>query len=263
LALVVLPWGGLPFVAAYGVTSLFLAHGLYMAVFAVVLTFSLHVLPESTPLTRFSLRQLIKDHGAIYRSPRVAAAGMGWLFYTFCFVSVLTVMPPFLAPDYRAIVLGALPLASFVRSLACGRVSVALDVCGQRGCLGVWQQLCGDGLALGVSGRCVGVSGVGRYAGAHSGRKLCSCTAAKRHCRDTGAGQRCYGANGQSGKYIGHTGHRGGLVVVGICRVANFCRHRAGLGTLYPFGAGAVTQHLMFRLCSLFFVGESRVAHYV
>lgn len=120
VAFAVLTWGGLPLVAAYGVTSLFWAHGLYMAVFAVVLTFSLHVLPESTPLTRFSLRQLIKDHGAIYRSPRVAAAGMGWLFYTFCFVSVLTVMPPFLAPEYRAIVMGAMPLASIVCSMTLG-----------------------------------------------------------------------------------------------------------------------------------------------
>ncbi|MEP3945939.1 MFS transporter [Ascidiaceihabitans sp.] len=132
VAFAVLTWGGLPMVAAYGVTSLFWAHGLYMAVLAVILTFSLQVLPENTPITRFSLRQLIKDHVAIYRSPRVAAAGMGWLFYTFCFVSVLTVMPPFLAPEYRAIVMGAMPLASIVSSMTLGvyllRSMSAVDV---------------------------------------------------------------------------------------------------------------------------------------
>lgn len=120
VAFAVLTWLGLPFVAAWGVGALFWAHSLYMAAFAVILTYALQALPDTAPRDRFSMRRLIADHGVIYRSPRIAAAGLGWLFYTFCFVSVLTVMPPFIDAEVRALIMGAMPLASIVSSMTLG-----------------------------------------------------------------------------------------------------------------------------------------------
>ena len=45
---------------------------------------------------------------------------MGWLFYTFCFVSILTVLPPFLDPSVRGLVIGAMPLVSIAVSMTVG-----------------------------------------------------------------------------------------------------------------------------------------------
>ena len=120
VAFAVLAWGGLPLVAAYGVSALFAAHAIYMAVFAVILTFSLHALPSTETFPKLSVSNILRDHIAIYRSPHISAAGLGWLFYTFCFVSVLTVMPPFLDPSERAFVTGAMPLASIISSMTIG-----------------------------------------------------------------------------------------------------------------------------------------------
>ena len=120
VAFAVLAWGGLPLVAAYGVSSLFAAHAVYMAVFAVILTFSLQALPTSGTPEKLHITSILRDHIAIYRSPRISAVGLGWLFYTFCFVSVLTVMPSFIDPSERAFVTGAMPLASIVSSMTVG-----------------------------------------------------------------------------------------------------------------------------------------------
>ena len=120
VAFAILTWVGLPLVAAYGVSSLFLAHAVYMAVFAVILTFALADIPSLEAVTTISVKSIAKDHIAIYRSPRISAAALGWLFYTFCFVSVLTVLPPFLDPSQRAMVMGAMPLASIASSMTFG-----------------------------------------------------------------------------------------------------------------------------------------------
>ena len=120
VAFAVLAWGGLPLVAAYGVSSLFAAHAVYMAVFAVILTFSLQALPTSGTPEKLHITSILRDHIAIYRSPRISAAGLGWFFYTFCFVSVLTVMPSFIDPSERAFVTGAMPLASIASSMTVG-----------------------------------------------------------------------------------------------------------------------------------------------
>lgn len=120
VAFAVLAWGGLPLVATYGVSSLFQAHAIYMAVFAVILTFSLQALPTTETFPHLSITGILRDHIAIYRSPRISAAGLGWLFYTFCFVSVLTVMPSFIDPAERAFVTGAMPLASIISSMTIG-----------------------------------------------------------------------------------------------------------------------------------------------
>lgn len=120
VAFAILAWGGLPLVAAYGVPALFLAHALYMAVFAVILTMALPSVPSAQPVQKLTLGSILRDHLTIYKSPRISAAAFGWLFYTFCFVSVLTVLPPFLDPAQRVFVTGAMPLASIASSMVMG-----------------------------------------------------------------------------------------------------------------------------------------------
>ncbi|MEO1454946.1 MAG: MFS transporter, partial [Pseudomonadota bacterium] len=53
-------------------------------------------------------------------SPFVSAPAFGWLFYTLSFVSILTLLPPFLDPSIRAFVIGAMPLISIASSLLLG-----------------------------------------------------------------------------------------------------------------------------------------------
>ena len=114
---------GLPLVDAHGIRALFIAHSLWMAVFAIVLTLFLRPL-EIAPQGLLSLRGILADHLTIYRSPRMAAPGAGWLFYTFCFLAILTVLPPYIAPDWRAWVMGAMPLVSIATSMTLGVVAL-------------------------------------------------------------------------------------------------------------------------------------------
>lgn len=119
VAFAVLAWVGLPLVDRAGLPGLFLAHGLYLAGFALVLHRPLRGIVSATggPL---ALTSLLRRHLAIYRSPAVSAPAAGWLFYTFCFVAVLTVLPPFLDPEVRALVMGAMPLVSIACSMSLG-----------------------------------------------------------------------------------------------------------------------------------------------
>ncbi|MEO0402304.1 MAG: MFS transporter [Pseudomonadota bacterium] len=110
---------GLPLVDARGLPALFLAHAAWMAGFAVLLGVYLRPL-EGPAEGRFTLTGVIEDHLSIYRSPTIAAPGAGWLFYTFCFLSILTVLPPYIAPEWRAWVIGAMPLTSIVVSMTVG-----------------------------------------------------------------------------------------------------------------------------------------------
>ena len=110
---------GLPLVEARGVPALFIAHSVWMVVFAVVLTLFLRPLETSTK-GQLSLSGILTDHLTIYRSARIAAPGAGWLFYTFCFLAILTVLPPYIALEWRAWVMGAIPLVSIAVSMTLG-----------------------------------------------------------------------------------------------------------------------------------------------
>lgn len=131
VAFAVLAWVGRPLAIEQGISVLFLAHAIYMAAFALLLGARLKALPEETT-PDISFAQILRDHVAIYRSPFVAAPAVGWLFYTFCFVSILTVLPPYLAPEIRGLVMGAMPLASIAVSMTVGvallRVITAVGV---------------------------------------------------------------------------------------------------------------------------------------
>lgn len=120
VAYTALVWGGLPMVAALGLPSLFLVHGGWMGACALILSRKLRALEAPSPQSGASLRELIVGHAALYRSPFIAAPAIGWLFYTFCFLALLTLIPPYIDPAYRALVLGAMPLVSILVSMSLG-----------------------------------------------------------------------------------------------------------------------------------------------
>ena len=122
VAFAVLAWGGLPLVAWGGIPALLYAHALYLAGFAVFLSNRLKALSIDSPTVTLSLRQILRDHVKIYSSPATSAPGLGWLFYTFCFVSILTVLPPYIEASQRAFVMGAMPLMSIAVSMTLGVV---------------------------------------------------------------------------------------------------------------------------------------------
>ncbi|MBW4708566.1 MFS transporter [Roseobacter sp. YSTF-M11] len=132
VAFTVLAWAGLPLVAWLGIPALLAAHALYLVIFAIYLGRRLQALEIDPVVPPFSMRQLLRDHLTIYRSPSISAPAFGWLFYTFCFVSILTVLPPFIAEPSRAFVMGAMPLTSIAVSMILGvallRVMTAVSV---------------------------------------------------------------------------------------------------------------------------------------
>jgi len=136
-----LVWLGLPLVAAHGIPALFAAHGAWMAAFACALWLVLPkdaAPPEPTPLR---IGALLKDHGALYQSASLSAPAIGWFFYTFCFLAILTLIPPFIDEGHRAAVMGAMPLVSIL-------VSMSLGVWLLRYCSAVQVVIAGFGLTV-------------------------------------------------------------------------------------------------------------------
>ncbi|MEL7117020.1 MAG: MFS transporter [Pseudomonadota bacterium] len=120
VAFAVLAWAGVALAEALGLGALMAAHGLYLLAMAGVLWRQVPTLvKEVQPI---QVAEIARAHLRIYRSPRIGAPAIGWLFYTFCFVSTLTVLPPFIDPAWRAITLTAMPLLSIVVSLTLGVV---------------------------------------------------------------------------------------------------------------------------------------------
>jgi len=132
VAFAVMAWGGRPLAISVGIPALFALHAVYMAGFALYLAPRLRSLPPEGNVPALSLPEIARTHLAIYRAPRIVAPAAGWLFYTFCFVSILTVLPPFLDPEVRALIIGAMPLVSIAVSMTLGvallRVMSAVQV---------------------------------------------------------------------------------------------------------------------------------------
>jgi len=120
VAFTALVWLGLPFVDWLGLPALFLAHAAYMLAFALILARILPRIEAPVENTSLSPAAILRRHGEIYRSPYVSAPAFGWLFYTLSFVSILTLLPPFLDDSIRAFVIGAMPLVSIASSLILG-----------------------------------------------------------------------------------------------------------------------------------------------
>ena len=115
-----LAWLGRPLVEAFGVPTLFAAHGGIMAGLAVLLTAMTRRDMIADRLDMPRLSDLPGLHLGIYRSARLFAPAAGWLFYTFCFVSMLTVLPPYIVESNRSFVMAAMPLMGMAASMTLG-----------------------------------------------------------------------------------------------------------------------------------------------
>jgi MFS transporter, DHA1 family, inner membrane transport protein len=122
VAFAVLAWAGRPLALSWGLPALFMAHAAYMGFFALWLAARLRALAPEPAQPPVTLAGMMRSHVEIYCSPRRSAAAAGWLFYTFSFVSILTVLPPYLDEGSRALVLGAMPLTSIAVSMTLGVV---------------------------------------------------------------------------------------------------------------------------------------------
>ena len=108
-----------PVLASGGAGALLLGHGVWMAGFALLLR---RLLPPDPPpsLPRLSLPGLLRDHAAIYASPRLAAPAMGFVCYTICYVALLTLLPPLSGPSMQVTLATGMPLVSIAVSLSLG-----------------------------------------------------------------------------------------------------------------------------------------------
>ena len=120
VAFTVLVWGGVPLADRAGLAGLFLAHAAWMAAFAVILAAVLPRVETETEDGALSVAGVIRRHGAIYRSPRLSAPAIAWLSYTLTYVSLLTLLPPWIPADWRALIVGGMPLVSIAASLTLG-----------------------------------------------------------------------------------------------------------------------------------------------
>ena len=118
VAFAAVAWAGLPLAQARGPEALWLWHGLFMALAALVL---LAALPreEARPV-RLRAGEVWRRHREAWSSPWTAAPAAGWLFYTFTFVALASVLPGTVAAADRAFVAGAMPLASIASSMTLG-----------------------------------------------------------------------------------------------------------------------------------------------
>jgi MFS family permease len=108
---------GMPLVAARGLESLLLAHGLFMTALAAILGVALARVPRPPVDVQRPLASLFRQHIDAYRSSRISAPAIGWLFYTTPFVSLLAVLPQMLPPVSRTAVVALMPLVSIAVAL--------------------------------------------------------------------------------------------------------------------------------------------------
>lgn len=107
---------GLPLVQAYGDGAMFIAHAVYMAVFAALLA---GILPRDVAPEPAVLPSLLRQHAQIYASPRVSAPALGFFCYTLTYVALLTLLPTMFGAQ-QGFVATALPLVSIAVSLTVG-----------------------------------------------------------------------------------------------------------------------------------------------
>ncbi|MBL4768075.1 MAG: MFS transporter [Rhodobacteraceae bacterium] len=120
VAFAILVWFGLPLARAYGVSALFVAHSVYMAGIAWIVWVLLPhdvIIPGHKVL---KLKGIAQEHMRIYRSPNISAPGLGWVCYAGAFVAILTIMPTFMEPAARSLIIGGMPLAGIASSMTLG-----------------------------------------------------------------------------------------------------------------------------------------------
>ena len=99
-------------------SRLFVIHGGVMLILALLLAASLpsdH--GNATGGQEMDVAFVVLQHKESYRSPFISAPGVGWLFYTFTFVSLLTILPQLVADNLSAYLAGLMPLVSIAGSM--------------------------------------------------------------------------------------------------------------------------------------------------
>ncbi|MGX9356418.1 MFS transporter [Roseobacteraceae bacterium S113] len=120
-------WFGAPLVAAMGLEALLLAHAMWMALVAILITLVLAPLPTTTRTHEpFSISGIASAHLAAYRSPAKSAPALGWLCYTLTYVSLLTVLPQQLQDADRVWASALMPLAGLLVSLTVGMAALRI-----------------------------------------------------------------------------------------------------------------------------------------
>ncbi|GAA6207232.1 MFS transporter [Cognatishimia sp. WU-CL00825] len=110
-----------PLIANFGVESVYIFHALYMGLVGILVMICLT--PGQVGRARFpSFRQVLARHRAVYTSAHEFAPGLGWLFYTLTFVSVLTILPASLPKATALVLIPLLPIAGIISSLTLGAV---------------------------------------------------------------------------------------------------------------------------------------------
>lgn len=105
-----------------GLELVFIAHGFYLIVITLILTFTVPTVKDlaAKGSAKIGIAEFLKLHIDTFRSPFIAAPAIGWLFYTLTFVSLIAVMPQFLSDQHEVTVMTAIPLASIVSSMTLG-----------------------------------------------------------------------------------------------------------------------------------------------
>ena len=114
---VIVAWLGLPLIRKASLGVLFQWHGAFMLAMAALLWAVLPRVRRGEVPRLPSASGILAAQRRAYASPRIAAPGLGWLFYTLTFVSLLAILPALMPPDRRALMIAALPLISIASSL--------------------------------------------------------------------------------------------------------------------------------------------------
>lgn len=111
-------WLGMPMVETNGPGWLLMVHGAVMlAIAGLSALFVPRILNKDPSESPDQADSLWSQHRRAYGSPTISAPGIGWLFYTLTFVSLIALFPQKLPADLGTRIAGLMPLASIAVSL--------------------------------------------------------------------------------------------------------------------------------------------------
>lgn len=103
-------WFGMPFIGTFGIDAFFLLHGALMILCAILLAPLIARNGQHEDYAHGARASFGSDVVRAYTSPSILWPGLGWLFYTLTFLSLLTILPERLPVDGRATVTGLMPI---------------------------------------------------------------------------------------------------------------------------------------------------------
>jgi len=110
-------WVGLPLTAPYGLETLFVAHGIFLMSIAALIAIFIPPIAKGGSAIGRGRASPLEMHLRAYRSPWISAPGVGWLFYTLTFVSLLAIIPSKLPSQHVALTVGLMPIVSIASAL--------------------------------------------------------------------------------------------------------------------------------------------------